>query len=326
MRNKRIRIVVVLSIVVLSLLSLVGGPSLVLRGLGIVRQGSVQGALAASPSTPDMPPGDPLDTVVIGSPASDRSATYVVEELWAVEVTGRQITEGEAEYRFVFDEAGFNRLFQAYLAPHLQGTPYSNLWFDLRDGGMVVYAMVDMGPYWAFPFPPGVAYQGIAYGYTERGIQIYDVLPFGPADRAGLQIGDVITELGGTPIAGAMHLTEWIQSHNPGDVVTMTVQRGEQVQVVAVELGRWDERERWRYAGLVLTPDVTGARLVPLGLSIRDELYSLPKTGPIANAVADAQRMLDGLFENLIIVGPLEGKARVAQMDFSEDRLTVVMR
>lgn len=326
MRNRRTRILIILSIIVLSLLSLAGGPSLVLRGLGIVRQGGVQEALAASPSVPDTSPGDPLDTVVIGNPASDWSATYAVEELWAVEATGYQVTEGEAEYRFVFDEAGFNRFFQAHLAPRLQGTPYSNLWFDLRDGGMVVYAMVDMGPYWAFPFPPGVAYQGITYGYTEQGIQIYDVLPFGPADRAGLRIGDVITELGGTPVADAPNLTEWIQTHNPGDVVTMTVCRGEQAQVVAVELGRWDGRERWRYVGLVLTPDVTGARLVPLGLSIRDELYSLPKTGPIANAVADAQRMLDGLFEGLFIMGPLKGEARVAQMDFAEDRLTVVMR
>lgn len=325
MRSKKLGVLVGLFIV--ALLVLLGGPGLALRLLGVIRQGSVQEALAAAPSGPDTPPGDPLDTVVIGDPVSDWSATYSVQELWAVEATGRQLAEGQPEYRFVFDEAGFNRFFQAHLAPRLQSTPYSNLWFDLRDGGMVVYAMVDLGPHWAFPFPSGVAYQGIIYGYTEQGIQIYGVMPFGPADRAGLQAGDVITALAGTPVADVpYHLTEWIQSHSPGDVVTMTVRRGEQERVVEVELGRWEGRERWRYMGLVLMPDVTGARLVPLGLSVDEDLYSLPKAGPVADAIADAQRMLDNLFEQLIVVGPLEGQARVAQMDFGEDSLTVVMR
>lgn len=112
----------------------------------------------------------------------------------------------------MFDEAGFNRFFQAHLAPRLQSTPYSNLWFDLRDGGMVVYATVDLGPSWAFQFPSGVAYQGLTCGYTEQGIQIYDVMPFGPADRAGLQVGDVITELAGTPVAEAPYL---LSGHGP---------------------------------------------------------------------------------------------------------------
>jgi len=76
----------------------------------------------------------------------------------------------------------------------------------------------------------------------------------------------------------------------------------------------------------VVAPDVTGSRLVLVGLSIGDDLYSLPRTGPLTSAVAEAQRELDEALEAVVIVGPLEGKARLDQMIFAEDSLTVVIR
>ncbi len=325
MYSHKLRVWTMVCVAALLLLVLVAAPDLALRALGVVRQGSVQEALAAAPAATDVPPGEPLDSLTIGSPASEWTRAYSVRDLWALEVTGRQVAAGQAEYRLVFDEAGFNRFFQANLASWLRDTPYNNLWFDLREGGLVVYATVNVAPNgWEFPF--GAAYQGVAGMYTEQGYRVYHVLPFGPADRAGVRVGDTITELGGTPVADIPDFGEWIRSHNPGEVITLTVQRGEQERVVEVELGRWEEGERWRYLGLVLAPDVTGARLVPLGLSVGEDLYSLPKSGPVADAVADAQRMLDSLFEHLIVVGPLRGQARVAEMHFTEDCLTVVMR
>lgn len=91
MRSKKLGVLVVLFIV--ALLVLLGGPGLALRLLGVMRQGSVQEALAAAPSATDAPGGDPLDSLIIGRPGSEWTATYSVQELWAVEVTGRLDTE-----------------------------------------------------------------------------------------------------------------------------------------------------------------------------------------------------------------------------------------
>ncbi|OEV07750.1 serine protease, partial [Streptomyces nanshensis] len=52
------------------------------------------------------------------------------------------------------------------------------------------------------------------------------VVPGGPADRAGLAAGDVITEVGGKPVAGGEELIVRIRSHRPGDELGLTVLDG----------------------------------------------------------------------------------------------------
>lgn len=302
------------------------GPDLALRALGMRRQGEVDAVLAegAAP-TEEAAGGRPLDDVTIGC-AGCKNGTYAIRDVWAEEATGRLNDEGRPEYRFIFDEAGFNRFFQAWLLPNLGDTPYRNIWFELRDGGMVVYADVNSNPSGDFNLPAGVPYMGIRFDHTEQGIAICDVLPLGPADRAGLKAGDIIYELSGVPVTETTYLPDWTQAHAPGDVVALGVLRGEQKLTVEIELEEWSDDARWRYVGLVLAPDVTAARLAPIGISIGDDLYSLPQTGPLADAVAAAERMLDGLMDNMTIVGPLDGEAHVAWLGLAEDNFTIVMR
>ncbi|MEU3192111.1 trypsin-like peptidase domain-containing protein [Streptomyces sp. NPDC006992] len=52
------------------------------------------------------------------------------------------------------------------------------------------------------------------------------VVPGGPADRAGLAAGDVITEVGGRPVAGGEELIVRIRSHRPGGKLELTVLDG----------------------------------------------------------------------------------------------------
>jgi S1-C subfamily serine protease len=56
----------------------------------------------------------------------------------------------------------------------------------------------------------------------EAGVIVRDVMRGGPADQAGIAIGDVITTLDGTSVDSATTLTYVLDRHYPGDVVDLT--------------------------------------------------------------------------------------------------------
>ncbi|HEY3465264.1 MAG TPA: trypsin-like peptidase domain-containing protein [Amycolatopsis sp.] len=72
-----------------------------------------------------------------------------------------------------------------------------------------------------------------------QGARIREVVPGGPAEQAGLAAGDVITAIDGTPVDSATALTNVMDTHHPGDRLTMTVTNASgtqrQVQVKAAE-------------------------------------------------------------------------------------------
>ncbi|TDB90482.1 PDZ domain-containing protein [Actinomadura sp. KC216] len=59
----------------------------------------------------------------------------------------------------------------------------------------------------------------------------------GPADKAGLKPGDVITKVDGKPIEDATDLIAQIRSRAPGDRIKVTYRRGSQENTVEVTLG-----------------------------------------------------------------------------------------
>lgn len=66
---------------------------------------------------------------------------------------------------------------------------------------------------------------GVGVGTQPRsapGIIVRDVMQDGPAARAGVAIGDVITVLDGSPVDSATALTYVLDRHYPGDVVDLT--------------------------------------------------------------------------------------------------------
>jgi putative serine protease PepD len=60
--------------------------------------------------------------------------------------------------------------------------------------------------------------------------------PSSPAGKAGLQQGDEIVKLGNASVQSADDLTTAMQSHKPGDKVTVTFVRGQDQQSVDVQL------------------------------------------------------------------------------------------
>ncbi|GLY34423.1 serine protease [Amycolatopsis sp. NBRC 101858] len=72
-----------------------------------------------------------------------------------------------------------------------------------------------------------------------QGARIRDVVARGPAQQAGLAAGDVITAIDGKAIDSATTLTNVMDTHHPGDKLTLTVTSAaggqQQVQVTAAE-------------------------------------------------------------------------------------------
>jgi len=58
----------------------------------------------------------------------------------------------------------------------------------------------------------------------------------GPADKAGLESGDVVTSLDGTPVRDGVSLIVAIRTHQPGDTVEMVIERDGKEQTLQVTL------------------------------------------------------------------------------------------
>ncbi len=59
----------------------------------------------------------------------------------------------------------------------------------------------------------------------------------GPAAKAGVEVGDVIVSLAGSPVTDAATLIKTIGAHAPGDTVPVDLYRGSQRSTVSVTLG-----------------------------------------------------------------------------------------
>jgi putative serine protease PepD len=84
------------------------------------------------------------------------------------------------------------------------------------------------------------AYLGVAIGQTtgnQSGAQISSVQAGGPAGRAGLKAGDVVTAVDGKTITGQNGLVSAIAAHKPGQKMTLNVQRGSSRLTLTVTLG-----------------------------------------------------------------------------------------
>jgi putative serine protease PepD len=86
---------------------------------------------------------------------------------------------------------------------------------------------------------PQYAYLGVqvASSTSPVGAELADVVPGTPADRAGLQAGDVVTKLDGTTIESADDLSNVIDAKKPGDKLAVTYVREGETHTVTVTLG-----------------------------------------------------------------------------------------
>jgi putative serine protease PepD len=80
------------------------------------------------------------------------------------------------------------------------------------------------------------AYLGVAIDATASTAKIASVKAATPAAQAGLKAGDVVTAVDGTTIASGDDLTRAIDSHEPGDTITLKYRRGGSEHTVDLKL------------------------------------------------------------------------------------------
>jgi len=82
------------------------------------------------------------------------------------------------------------------------------------------------------------AYLGIQVSDASNGgAKVGTVVSGGPADKGGMQAGDVITKVGTRQITSADDLTAVINSYKPGDKITVTVTRNGSTKNLTITLG-----------------------------------------------------------------------------------------
>jgi serine protease Do len=72
------------------------------------------------------------------------------------------------------------------------------------------------------------------YGFANGGVLVGAVTPHGPAEKAGLQAGDVITSVDGQPVKDGDALVAIISAKHPGGTVRLGYERNGKHQVVDV--------------------------------------------------------------------------------------------
>ena len=86
---------------------------------------------------------------------------------------------------------------------------------------------------------PEHAYLGVSTAPAEDGgAQVGETTAGGPAAKAGLQAGDVITEVDGDPVQDPQDVATAIEDNKPGDEVDVKVDRNGSEQTIQVTLGQ----------------------------------------------------------------------------------------
>ena len=99
-------------------------------------------------------------------------------------------------------------------------------------------------------FPEGFPLFPMPRGGQLSGAWIREVVPDTPADKAGLQEGDLILAVDGQPVDDDHPLQALIGEHRPGDRVEMTYLRGEEEQGVSVRLSEHPDDPEQPYLGV----------------------------------------------------------------------------
>src|SRR5262249_47208688 len=99
--------------------------------------------------------------------------------------------------------------------------------------GKVVYPYLGISN--TVELTPGQAhFFGLA---ADHGVYVGKVESDGPAAQAGIKDDDIIVAIDGTELGEQMSLTDVLFTHKPGDVVQVTVARGDSQKTFSVTLG-----------------------------------------------------------------------------------------
>jgi S1-C subfamily serine protease len=128
-----------------------------------------------------------------------------------------------------------------------------------------------------FDLPPGFSIPGLPDG-PFHGIPddipsiprqfhmpaiVFSVVPDSPADEAGLQTGDIISEVDGEPVESRDQLIEMIGQKAPGEEVELAIQRGSESLTLTVTLAEHPDDSSRGYLGIHLSPALRQREIFP---------------------------------------------------------------
>jgi putative serine protease PepD len=84
------------------------------------------------------------------------------------------------------------------------------------------------------------AYLGVQIGDSTNsaGAEVGKIVSGSPADKAGLQVGDIVTAIDGKQVESADDLTALVSTYKPGDKATVTVTRNGSTKTLTVNFGQ----------------------------------------------------------------------------------------
>jgi serine protease Do len=86
--------------------------------------------------------------------------------------------------------------------------------------------------------PANAGFLGVSLEEADGGARIMRIEPDSAADRAGLEVDDVVTVIADTPIIDSETMVNTIQHHKPGDTITIRLRRGDREIEVKATLGK----------------------------------------------------------------------------------------
>ena len=127
------------------------------------------------------------------------------------------------------------------------------------------------------PDQTSATWLGVYVSETSDGVVITRVVTDSPADTGGLLVDDVIVSVDDQAIDSAATLTSAVQAHAEGDVVAITVLRGDSEMTLDITLGITSDRDKRQPDQLTadMDPLVMAETVLHVDLSAVDEGYQV---------------------------------------------------
>lgn len=137
-------------------------------------------------------------------------------------------------------------------------------------------------------------YLGITLQPSDKGVQVEQVMPDSPADKAGLKTGDIITAVDGKSVT-AQDIADAIKGYSTGDTVKLSVERGsDTVELSAILAARPAETPNIQVA-----PSLNADRPM-LGVRLEDSDNGVVIREVVANSPAEkAGLKVDDILEKI---------------------------